>query len=130
MGAMRAGSSSLRSTSWLAILAMALNALWPLIASARPTGAASFVEICTAQGLKQIVGDPATGPAGPGGKHMQLHCPICSYGTDKFSALTSAPLFNASATGSDCEPAVADASAKPHSNIRSPAYPRAPPDFS
>ena len=37
-------------TTWLAILAVALNALWPLIAQARPKNVL-LVPVCTVEGV-------------------------------------------------------------------------------
>ena len=84
---MRLGSTCSRTTAWLAILAMALNALWPLIANAKPAGVESLFEVCTTQGFKSVAGDPAGAPDDSGEKHLQPHCPLCSFGTDKVASV-------------------------------------------
>ena len=123
-------TASSRLTAWLAILAMALNALWPLIANAKPAGVAALFEICTTQGVKSIAGDPAQAPEDSGAKHLQPHCPLCSFGADKLSAPPSSPLYLEAATVTGCGPSTEARSAEPRSDIRSPAHPRAPPAIS
>jgi hypothetical protein len=122
--------SHLRFTSWLAILAMALNALWPLLANAKPAGFSPLTEICTAQGVKSIAGEPGSSSDDSGAKHLQPHCPLCSFGTDKVSAPPSVPLHVESAAASTGVSFVVFQSAESRSDIRSPAHPRAPPAFS
>lgn len=61
-------------TSWLAILAMALNALWPLVALARPS---LLVEVCSAGGVTHDIELP--GGNAPTGSHHQ-HCAFCFAG--------------------------------------------------
>ena len=122
--------SHIRFTSWLAILAMALNALWPLLANAKPTGFSPLTEICTAQGVKSIAGEPGRSSDDSGAKHLQPHCPLCSFGTDKVSAPPSAPLHIDSAAASIGVSFSALQSAEPRSDIRTPAHPRAPPAHS
>ncbi|HUQ25984.1 MAG TPA: DUF2946 family protein, partial [Burkholderiales bacterium] len=60
-------------TSWLAIAAMALNALWPLIAQARP---ATLVPVCTVAGVTHYVEIP--GGTTPADSHE--HCAFCFAG--------------------------------------------------
>ena len=124
---MRTGSKSIRVASWIAILAMALNALWPLLANARPAGVAPLTEICTAQGMKSAAGDPAALPDDTAAKHLQAHCALCSFGADNPFALPSIPLHAASEPASGSGPLPAILFAEPGSDIRTPAHPRAPP---
>lgn len=113
----------------MAVLVMVLNALWPLVAHARPAGAAGMVEVCTAQGVKFVPGSPES-PAdqkGDAGKHLQPHCPLCSMGGDK-PVLAPSPVpplaivdlprlaIPAYLTG-----------IQPGHVLHSPAHPRAPP---
>lgn len=118
---------------WIAIAAMALNALWPLLANARPGGAPSPFEVCTAQGLRTIAADAGSVPDSSGqsgNKHLQPHCPLCSFGSDKVSAAPSAPLVVPSAMESGCVTQAVLQSAEPRSDLHSPAHPRAPPALS
>ncbi len=82
---MHSRSRPYQFASWMAVLVMVLNALWPLVAHARPAGAAGMVEVCTAQGVKFVPGSSES-PADQGGnagKHLQPHCPLCSMGGEK-----------------------------------------------
>jgi hypothetical protein len=124
---MRARTTSSRFTVWLAILAMALNALWPLIANAKPAGVESLFEVCTTQGLKSVAGDPAGAPDDSGAKHLQPHCPLCSFGTDKMSAPPSSPLVIEPAAVAGRVALSAMVTESPSSDFRTPAHPRAPP---
>ena len=122
-----------RFTAWIAIAAMALNALWPLLANAQPGGTASPFEVCTAQGLKTIAADAGSVPDSSGqsgSEHLQPHCPLCSTGSDKYSAAPSTPLVVISAVESGCITPAAVQSAESRSDFRSPAQPRAPPAVS
>ena len=59
---------------WLAILAMALNALWPLIAQAKPV---NLVPVCTVGGVTHYVEVPGA-PAPADSQHD--HCSFCFTG--------------------------------------------------
>jgi len=61
-------------TSWLAILAMALNALWPLIAQAKPS---LLVPVCTVGGTTHYVEIPG-GTTPVDSQHE--HCTFCFAG--------------------------------------------------
>jgi hypothetical protein len=60
--------------SWLAILAMALQALWPLLAQAKP---ATLVPVCTVGGVTHYVEVPGA-PAPADSQHE--HCSFCFAG--------------------------------------------------
>ena len=77
--------SSRRFGFWLAILAMALNTLWPLLARA---GGGSLVEVCTSTGMKWIAADG--GEQQPAQKRLAPHCEFCSLGADR-APLPSSP---------------------------------------
>ena len=61
-------------TTWLAILAMALNALWPLIAQAKPS---LLVPVCTVGGTTHYVEIPG-GTTPVDSQHE--HCTFCFAG--------------------------------------------------
>lgn len=61
-------------TSWLAITAMALQALWPLIAQARPS---TLVPVCTVAGVTHYVEIPG-GTTPVDAQHE--HCAYCFAG--------------------------------------------------
>ena len=126
---MRARTTSSRFTVWLAILAMALNALWPLIANAKPSGVESLFEICTTQGLKAVSGDaPSQGEEGT--KHLQPHCPLCSFGTDKVAAPPSMPIHVEPPAEAGYVSTAVSGPEPVSGHFRSPAHPRAPPFIS
>jgi hypothetical protein len=61
-----------KTASWLAILAMALNALWPLIAQARPT---TRVPVCAVGEVTHFIEVPVGGDA-----TGHEHCAFCFAG--------------------------------------------------
>ena len=74
--------SRFRLTAWFAAILVATNALWPLLAQARPANGPPYSVICTAQGLRSLPGEPA-GPEQPADAiSSQLHCALCSAGGD------------------------------------------------
>lgn len=74
--------TSRRIAGWLAILAMALNALWPLAANAKPAGAFDLsTEICTVGGVKSFAG--GSGIPQPANTTHQPNCSFCTFGADK-----------------------------------------------
>ena len=74
--------------TWLAILAMGLNGLWPLLANAAPR---EFVApLCSMVGTTMAV-DASGMPAQPApAKSPAAHCPFCSTGSDHHPALAPA----------------------------------------
>lgn len=109
---------------------MALNALWPLLANAKPAGAPALMEVCTVDGMKLVAGEPASSNDDAGAKHLQPHCPLCSFGTDKVSAPPSAPLRIDAAAVFGNVSFIAVQPAESRSDFRTPAHPRAPPAHS
>ena len=71
-------------TSWLAILAMALNALWPLIAQAKPS---LLVPVCTVAGVTHYIEIPG-GTTPVDSQHE--HCTFCFAG----AALPATPVLH------------------------------------
>jgi hypothetical protein len=80
-----------RIGAWLAMLAIALQAAFPLIASAQPRGV-TLVPLCTVDGVTHYVEVP-TGktPAGPPAGHGD-HCALCFVG-DKVGLPTQPELL-------------------------------------
>ena len=114
---------------WLAILAMSLNALWPLVANAKPAGAFDpSTEICTVGGIKSFAG--GAGPSQPASSAHKPDCSFCTFGADKLvpppAADTAPPAAIGHAAFASCMP-----DARPlQSASYSPAHPRAPPVIS
>jgi hypothetical protein len=107
-----------RFPAWLALFAMALQALWPLAAQPAPTHS---VQICTTGGATYEVELPGA-PAQP----SHEHCVLCVLGVDRPMAAPAAPAGLAVALAGD-------ASAQPRraafvaSDPAFSARPRAPP---
>ena len=66
-----------RLAHWLAILAIALQAVWPLIAAAKPRSV-ELVPVCTVDGITHYLEVP-TGKSPIDGVHGQ-HCVFCTLG--------------------------------------------------
>jgi Protein of unknown function (DUF2946) len=82
------------AAAWAAILSIALNSLWPLIAtvSPAPTDPTGTV-VCTAHGMVAVFDADLQlpGPAGPTHR-LTPHCAFCSLGA-AHAALASASAF-------------------------------------
>jgi hypothetical protein len=117
-------SRAMRSrVAWLALLAMCLQALWPLATAARPaTDAASG--ICSASGFRLTTNMPVKPPLH---KLACLQCGLCASPL----AHTPAPSTPLLLAGARCAPAWrfdADDTASVGTALRRPgARPRAPP---
>ena len=68
---------------YLAILAIALQALWPLLAQAKPKNAL-LVPVCTVQGVTHYIELPANGtPVEEHAASQHDHCSFCSFGGER-----------------------------------------------
>jgi hypothetical protein len=66
-----------KTASWLAMLAIALHALWPLIAQARPKSAL-LVPLCTVEGVTHYIELPGgRTPLDESAASHQEHCAYC-----------------------------------------------------
>jgi Protein of unknown function (DUF2946) len=110
--------------AWIAILAMALNALWPLIAQAKPVQAAALHEICTAEGLQVV---PAAPEDRSSGTKLSPHCAFCSLGADRIAIAPLVQIGVAHDRGTREGAPVSLDAPQPESFSRSTAQPRAPP---
>jgi len=120
--------SSRRFGTWLAMLAMALNVLWPLLAHAKPQGDSPVIEICTSAGMKWAAAD-GSGQQ-PAKKNLSPHCEFCSLSADRAplpSAAAIAPVEVSIAIAAVAAGESAPVVARP---CFSPALPRAPPVLS
>jgi hypothetical protein len=81
-----------RFAAWLAILGIALNALWPLLANASPRPDSFRAEICSLNNLKAPQGISENIPPAqlPAEQHPLAHCVFCA------SGVCAAPLTGAS----------------------------------
>lgn len=112
--------------AWAAILAMALQALWPLIAQARPRSA-TLVPLCTVDGVTHYyeLKDADTPLEKRSATHHD-HCAFCSFDNGRTAALRSAPVFSPPSFTFDApaERQLVSVVPSPH---HPPARPRAPP---
>jgi hypothetical protein len=68
---------------YLAVLAIALQALWPLLAQAKPKNAL-LVPVCTVQGVTHYIELPSSGtPAEERAASQHDHCSFCSFGGER-----------------------------------------------
>ena len=77
---------------WLAILAIVLQAAWPLIAAATPRSV-ELVPVCTVEGVTHYVEIP-TGKSPVNGVHGQ-HCVFCTLGVGAMLPLHPGVLLSA-----------------------------------
>jgi hypothetical protein len=83
-----------RIAAWTAILAIALQALWPLVANARPSIAGELVPVCTVAGVTHYIELPAT--TTPLEKRSDAHgdhCKLCVFGDGKAVVALSGSAF-------------------------------------
>lgn len=110
------------------MLAMALNALWPLLAQAKPGDSGLLIQICTSTGMKWF----AAGGGGqyPAQKSLVPHCAYCSLGAGRVP-LPSSPAIVATRVSSVVALIERRETARVRSqSLFSPALPRAPPVLS
>jgi hypothetical protein len=120
-----------RFASMLAILAMALQAFWPLLAHAQANNPTLYAPICSVQGDGTMV-DLSGGkiPADDGAGKHQKHCKHCVGGNDRVQVLVSAPADAFRTPAFVAEKPAAIPAAAVLSSSATPAQPRAPPPFS
>jgi hypothetical protein len=77
------GRLRFRSAAWLAVIAMALQALWPLVAQAKPRSSV-LVPVCTIQGVTHYIELPAgKSPVEQQSEAHHEHCSFCSFGGER-----------------------------------------------
>ena len=108
--------------AWTAMLAIALQALWPLLAQARPKNVV-LVPVCTVQGVTHYVELPkGEAPVERKAASQHDHCSFCASG----GALASAvQVFKVVEVSSVPSPALEEAPIENHAVFS--ARPRAPP---
>jgi Protein of unknown function (DUF2946) len=109
-------------SAWLAILALSLQALWPLLAQAEPAWSRVVAPVCRGDGRAPI-GQKQS-------EACRLHCAFCLSGADRHAAPPPAPialLRIAPLRVAVTAPAVSTAGRLAPA---SPAQPRAPPALS
>jgi hypothetical protein len=119
-----------RITAWVAAAAVALNALWPLIAQLNPTAAAMHLEDCAELGLHHHE-QGELGASSPKPPPLSPNCSFCSLVTGGFVVLVAArhdaaPLVIGMREFRPEPPPARHAASFPYSL----AHPRAPPALS
>jgi len=116
-----------RTAALLAIFAVALQALWPLLAQAKPTVPGERVPVCTIEGITHYVELPAADtPVEKRSAAHHEHCKMCVFGAEKLAALPVAAPLVAVVTDQDC-PLDSVSAVSSSSSLHKPALPRAPP---
>jgi hypothetical protein len=117
-----------RTAAWLAVVAMALQALWPLLAQAKPSSSV-LVPVCTVQGVTHYIELPSgKTPAEEQAAAHHEHCAFCSFGAERVAL--SPFLQSIIATGiGEAQPLHVDA-CELRSEKSPSARPRAPPAVS
>ena len=112
--------------AYLAFVAMALQAAWPLLAQAAPARVA-LVPVCTVDGVTHFHEVPVRGtaPAEERAAHSSSHCAFCPLGADRIAVSFDGIVLQCRTPSARPAPAVASGPFKPV--FLSAARPRAPP---
>jgi hypothetical protein len=122
--------ATIRLAAWVAVVAVALNALWPLIAQLNPATAATHLADCAELGLHPHQHEETAGaPADP--SPLTPNCSFCTLAAGGFTVLVAAridvvPLL----VGTHAPPRAEAQTQRPSFFAYSLAHPRAPPAFS
>ena len=115
-----------RWAAWVAAVAMALHALWPLIAQAKP-GSAALVPVCTEGGVTHYFElKTADTPLEKRSASHHEHCAFCSFNDARDTALPNAPRLPVVPREAAVAPLYFP-SAQQAPQRHPPARPRAPP---
>jgi len=116
-----------RVAALLALFAMALSALWPLISQAKPRVPGAQVPVCTIEGITHYIELPATDtPVEQRSAAHHDHCKMCVFGAERLAVLPVAAAPFEPAVGREAVQPSFQAS-KPPSSSHPSAQPRAPP---
>ena len=116
-----------RFAALVAMLAMALQALWPLVAQAKPRVAGIQVPVCTIEGITHYTELPAPdSPVEKSSASHHEHCKMCVFGAERIAVLPVATPFVKLDQGPDRTPESFFAVSSPCAFHRL-ALPRAPP---
>lgn len=119
-----------RTAALLAIFAVALQALWPLLAQAKPTVPGERVPVCTIEGVTHYVELPAVDtPVEKRSAAHHEHCKMCLFGAERL-AIAVSPAPQAALAAVADTPRVSAAVGFSPSAFERPALPRAPPPTS
>jgi hypothetical protein len=126
---LRASRSLLKNAGLAAILAMLLNALWPLLAHAKPADSL-LVPVCTAGGETHYIElERGDSPLDKRSQAQHDHCKLCVFGAERVSLPPMTRPVLTVATPPDARPAALAEVFSAAPSIR-PAQSRAPPAIS
>jgi len=116
-----------RAVAILAMLAMALQALWPLVAQAKPDVPGVRVPVCTIEGITHYVELPASqSPAEQRSAAHHEHCKMCVFGAERLAVLpVAAPIVKVAQNPQQPLDSLREVSSP--SPLHRPALARAPP---
>lgn len=109
---------------------MTLNALWPVIAQAKPGPSPTLQEVCTSAGLQKIAVDGEQPADHSAGGKASPHCAFCSFGSDTLALPPAAHTGIALVVQVRDSVPVQYSAPFPAPLVLSSAPPRAPPSFS
>ena len=116
-----------RTAALLAIFAVALQGLWPLLAQAKPTVPGERVPVCTIEGITHYVELPSVDtPVEKRSAAHHEHCQMCVFGAEKLAVAVSPAPPVAVVADPDC-PLDSVSAVSSSSSFPKPALPRAPP---
>jgi hypothetical protein len=114
-----------RLAAWLALLAIALQAVWPLLAQARPKSVV-LVPVCTVQGVTHYIELPKSrAPVEQKAASQHDHCSFCSSGGERAALTPAFQVFKVVDVLSSLVLPRQEASVESHAVLA--ARPRAPP---
>ena len=118
-----------RFVSWLALLAMVLNSVWPVLVHAAPRAPGLTAEICSVEGEVRSVGfSGGNVPIDGRMARHQKHCLLClGGGGERFTALPNPLAVNLRLAIFIAETPATDFDTATHFKPTSVAQPRAPP---
>ncbi len=118
-----------RAAALLALLAVALQAFWPLLAQAKPGPRTMLVELCTIDGTTHHAEIPIGGdaPAGERTSGHSGHCAMCAAGGERSLAAPPAAVPPIALEPLASERPLANPAAQFVSTSHRPAQSRAPP---
>jgi hypothetical protein len=119
-----------RLAALAAVVAISLQAFWPLIAQAQPRTDGPLVPVCTVNGVTHYIELPASKtPLEQRSATHGEHCKLCVFGTAKIDAVLPSS-FALLVLESSSEKPESKAQSAPDSRDRLAAKPRAPPTIS
>jgi len=116
-----------RFAALLAILAISMQALWPLIAQAKPVVPGERVPVCTIEGITHYIELPAPDSAveKSSAAHHE-HCKMCVFGAERLAVLpVAAPIVKVAQNPQ--QPLDSLRAVSSPSPLHRPALARAPP---